>query len=581
VNLPDAISDSITMISCTLFSVGCHKSVQKNASRVRNKQRGDTGNLYKCSNKVYMAASPSILHRRNLYSVRGRDACLGSAATSAIPVVPCGGTPKRNRRSKHSPTHTYKVPKSDEFNKKKHRMCEHHEKEQDEQQSAQIPLNLQEKQYAQMLTSNTVAGSPSTTAPLHPDAPDPIGTTTLKPPTDEHIDFSVSIDPSLVTGAACFNNTVRQQLADVQEEVTHLLDANRFLLTVNSGYANMYANMYAKMYEYVLQGKDKRATEQSEAFQALEETFRAERESFRLCVNGLTDNLQICEAKLRRSNRHLQHRYTGQETMSELVSEYNTYGKRKWSQITTAIWDVPQVQKVLMKKAKSKYQQESYSCVKIACAIYSGRGCNLSGYQNIVNVERGKHKQRQRLLRSRSTIRNTMEVSEEMMALKVPWKIIQGSKGHIHDGFSFDTKALFIHLVKSFGLEGKAKQDELEMAITIDCVKLDAKINHVTWGFKLTDKDSRCPITVMLIYSELKNMQSDSWRFPGTTFFEDDNSKTYEQSFCDKSGFVRLLKTEGIPELGWIPCKVADPSDMNAHQIVVQISDIAFSVIAV
>jgi hypothetical protein len=70
--------------------------------------------------------------------------------------------------------------------------------------------------------------------------------------------------------------------------------------------------------------------------------------------------------------------------------------------------------------------------------------------------------------------------------------------------------------VKSFGLEGKARQDELEMAITIDGAKLDAKINHVTWGFKLTDKDSRCPITGMLIYSELKNMQSDSWSFPGT-----------------------------------------------------------------
>jgi hypothetical protein len=202
-----------------------------------------------------MAASPSILRRRNSYSVRGLEACLGSAVTADIPVVPCGGTPKRNRRSKHSPTHAYKVPTSDEFKNKKHRMCEHHEKEQDEQQSAQRPLNLQEKQYAQILISNTRAGSPSTTAPLHPDAPDPIGTTTLKPPTYEPMEFSVSIDPSLVTGAACFNDTVHQQLVNAQEEVTRLLDANIFLLTVNSGDANMYANMCANMYEHVLQGK--------------------------------------------------------------------------------------------------------------------------------------------------------------------------------------------------------------------------------------------------------------------------------------------------------------------------------------
>jgi hypothetical protein len=123
------------------------------------------------------------------------------------------------------------------------------------------------------------------------------------------MEFSVIIDPNLVTGAACFNDTVRQQVANAHEEVIHLLDANRFLLTVNSGDANMY--------EHVLQGKNKRAKEQAEEFQALEETFWAERESFRLRVNGLTYNLQICEEKLRRYNRHLQHRYTRQATISD------------------------------------------------------------------------------------------------------------------------------------------------------------------------------------------------------------------------------------------------------------------------
>jgi hypothetical protein len=98
-----------------------------------------------------------------------------------------------------------------------------------------------------------------------------------------------------------------------------------------------------------------------------------------------------------------------------------------------------------MKKAKDKYQREIYSCVKIACAIDSSRGCNLYGYQNIVNIELDKNKRRQCLLRSSSTIRNTMELAEEMMALKVPWMIIQGSKGQIHDGFSFNTFFLFIH----------------------------------------------------------------------------------------------------------------------------------------
>jgi hypothetical protein len=51
-----------------------------------------------------------------------------------------------------------------------------------------------------------------------------------------------------------------------------------------------------------------------------------------------------------------------------------------------------------------------------------------------------------------------MEVDEDMMAFKVPWKIIKGSKGQIHDGFSFDTNALFIHLMKS--LDWKKRQNE-------------------------------------------------------------------------------------------------------------------------
>jgi hypothetical protein len=72
-----------------------------------------------------------------------------------------------------------------------------------------------------------------------------------------------------------------------------------------------------------------------------------------------------------------------------------------------------------------------------------------------------------------------MGVTEHTMNAKVPRKIVQGSKGNINNCFEFDNKALFIHLVKSFGLEEKAKRGELEMVITIDGVKLYAKTNHL------------------------------------------------------------------------------------------------------
>jgi hypothetical protein len=115
---------------------GCKKfeeAVQQNASRVRNKNRGDMGKLYRCTNKVDLKSSPPILHRLKSYSILGRQDSLGSAATVASPAVPCGVTPNRNCRLKHFPMHTYKVPISDEFKNNKHRLCEEHEIEQEEQ----------------------------------------------------------------------------------------------------------------------------------------------------------------------------------------------------------------------------------------------------------------------------------------------------------------------------------------------------------------------------------------------------------------------------------------------------------------
>jgi hypothetical protein len=85
-----------------------------------------------------------------------------------------------------------------------------------------------------------------------------------------------------------------------------------------------------------------------------------------------------------------------------------------------------------------------------------------------------------------------MDVAEKMMKTKVPWGNFEGSKVQIHYGFKTDTSTLFIHLVRCFGFEEQAKRGELEMAITIDGAKLDAKIHHVIWGFKLTDISSRC-----------------------------------------------------------------------------------------
>jgi hypothetical protein len=124
------------------------------------------------------------------------------------------------------------------------------------------------------------------------------------------------------------------------------------------------------------------------------------------------------------------------------------------------------------------------------------------------------------------------------MTETVPWELVAGSKGNINGGFAFDIDKLLIHLIKSYGLEEKENNGEVEIAITIDGAKLDAKVAHVSFGFKLTDKDFVCQIAEQNMFYELKNLQSDKWCYPVKTIFEKDNQETYEEKFDNKFSFV-------------------------------------------
>jgi hypothetical protein len=153
-----------------------------------------------------------------------------------------------------------------------------------------------------------------------------------------------------------------------------------------------------------------------------------------------------------------------------------------------------------MYKATKTYQDEYYTHVSITSTIDMGRGLNISGYDNMVNIERGKRKRVKYLLPSTSSIQKAMTCAEEIMTETVPWELVEGSKGEINGGFSFDIEKLFTHLIKSYGLEEKAKNGEVEIAIKIDGAKVDSKVAHVSLGFKLTDKDSVCPIAEQIFF---------------------------------------------------------------------------------
>jgi hypothetical protein len=78
--------------------------------------------------------------------------------------------------------------------------------------------------------------------------------------------------------------------------------------------------------------------------------------------------------------------------VKDLAREFNIYGKRKWSQFVSELCQIDQAREQIMYKATKTYQDEYYTHVKIASTIDMGRGLNLSGYENMVKIERGKRK---------------------------------------------------------------------------------------------------------------------------------------------------------------------------------------------
>jgi hypothetical protein len=60
---------------------------------------------------------------------------------------------------------------------------------------------------------------------------------------------------------------------------------------------------------------------------------------------------------------------------------------------------------------------------------------------------------------------------------------------------------------------------------------LDSKLAHVSFGFKLTNKDFVGIIAEKNIFYELKHPHIDKWCYPVKTIFEKDDQETYEEHF--------------------------------------------------
>jgi hypothetical protein len=155
----------------------------------------------------------------------------------------------------------------------------------------------------------------------------------------------------------------------------------------------------------------------------------------------------------------------------------------------------------------------------------------------------------------------------------IGWKKIRERHEHkIIDGIQYDTDKFFTYLVNAFHLGDLAKNETVEMVITVDGAKLDDKVHHVTIGIKICDKCAYDPVTGELIFDENLpdgeegNMQSAERCFPVMAILAKYNKGTYDKYFRDIFAFCDKVHTTSINR--WKPFRIYDPQEMKSTQIV-------------
>jgi hypothetical protein len=142
------------------------------------------------------------------------------------------------------------------------------------------------------------------------------------------------------------------------------------------------------------------------------------------------------------------------------------------------------------------------------------------------------------------------------MQKTIPMALINTNyDGEYVDGVKFDVAAIFEYIIEKFSLSEKAKNGTVNIAITIDAAKLEGKLCHVTFGFKIVDVDAVDPNTWKKV---LRNMQSEQWCFPVMTIITKCNKITYKKYFdyifdfstrWERMDGVQKMAPSGIPFL--------------------------------
>jgi hypothetical protein len=105
---------------------------------------------------------------------------------------------------------------------------------------------------------------------------------------------------------------------------------------------------------------------------------------------------------------------------------------------------------------------------------------------------------------------------------------------------------------------------------TVDGAPLDDKTGHVTIGFNICNKSVIDPLMERIIFNEHDygpNLQSGKKCIPIVVIFARDDKKTYNDYLRSIFEHVHVLRTEGVPELGWLSFEFPEPQDMKSIQL--------------
>jgi hypothetical protein len=134
-------------------------------------------------------------------------------------------------------------------------------------------------------------------------------------------------------------------------------------------------------------------------------------------------------------------------------------------------------------------------------AVDMNHGLNLRGIEVIREIE-GNKKGYMGLVWSSGTIKDVNRAVERELMSKVSFKLISEAHQDVWvDVVELNVKELLLYIIKHYGLEANARATCCDISITVDGAKLDDYCCHIICGFRLTNKDSKDPLSGYLVTS--------------------------------------------------------------------------------